>query len=432
MSKRSGLLLFASLAVLFLVANRGAYRGYFQDDEIGTLSWIRYGSLIDYLRGAVSPLFQENNFRPTGFFYFREAERFFELDFPRYVAVLHVFHLLNVWMVWLLARRLGASALAASAGSVFFAFHMALFDAVWKPMYVFDLLCATFCLLSLVLYTRQRWVLSFVSFWFAYKAKELAVMLPLVLACYEVWFGKRRWKPLVPFFAASLSFGLQGLLLNPRQVDEYTFRFTLATLTKTSVFYAGHVFLVPYLGFVLPLAFLVCRNWRMRFGLVMMGLFFLPLLFLPGRMFAAYCYLPFIGLAIAIAGIAETLDPVWVGIFLLACLPLDLHWLRVQQRVTLAGDNEVREWVGTLVGFAKSNPAVDEFVAVGAPTNLARWGVEGAVKYVFHRLDVKVSCVEDPEAARILESERVAVLRWDGVRHKLEITQGKRMPGLGQ
>ena len=41
-------------------------------------------------------------------------------------------------------------------------------------------------------------------------------MLPVVLACYEMGvFGQRRWKPLVPFFAASLSFGLQGLLLIP-------------------------------------------------------------------------------------------------------------------------------------------------------------------------------------------------------------------------
>jgi hypothetical protein len=328
-------------------------------------------------------------------------------------------------MVWLLARRLGASAVAAGAGTVLFAFHMALFDAVWKPMYVFDVLCGTFCLLSVVLYAQQRWVLSFVSFWLAYKAKELAVMLPVVLACYEVWFGKRRWKPLVPFFAATLSFGLQGLLLNPNDDNQYTFRFTPAALAKTSVFYAGLVFLVPYLGFALPLALLVNRNRRVYFGLAMMGLFFFPLLFLPGRLVAAYCYVPFTGLAIAFAGIVESLPPVWVGVFFLACLPQDIHWLRVQRRATLAGDNEVREWVGTLVGFAKTNPAVDEFVAVGAPASFAPWGVEGAVKYVFHRLDVKVRHADDPDAAKTSHGEKVALLRWDGVRHKLEITQGK-------
>ena len=70
---------------------------------------------------------------------------------------------------------------------------MALFDAVWKPMYVFDVLCATFCLLSVLMWTRRRWILSLLAFWLAYKAKELAVMLPAVLLCYEMWIGTRRW-----------------------------------------------------------------------------------------------------------------------------------------------------------------------------------------------------------------------------------------------
>ena len=147
-----------------------------------------------------------------------------------------------------------------------FAFHMALFEAIWKPMYVFDVLCGTFCVLSLLAYSRQRWILSFVAFWLAYKAKEVAVMLPLVLVCYEYWFGKRRWLRLAPFFLVSLSFGIQGILLNPNQDNDYTFRFTPAALAKTSVFYADRLFLVPYLGFLLPAAAYVSRNRRTWFG----------------------------------------------------------------------------------------------------------------------------------------------------------------------
>ena len=66
---------------------------------------------------------------------------------------------------------------SAALATFFFAFHMALFDALWKPMYVFDLLCATFCLAAMLLWTGGRWVLSFACFWLAYKSKELAVML---------------------------------------------------------------------------------------------------------------------------------------------------------------------------------------------------------------------------------------------------------------
>src|SRR5262249_19142363 len=150
------------------------------------------------------------------------------LDFPVYVAVIQAIHVLNVWLLWLVIRRLGAGTTAAAAACCFFGLHMALFDNVWKPMYVFDVLCATFCLASLLFWIDGRWIPSLIAFWFAYKCKELAVMLPLVLA-----IARPRWKQLVPFFAVSLSFGLQGMIRNPNLDNDYTFRFTLAALGKT-------------------------------------------------------------------------------------------------------------------------------------------------------------------------------------------------------
>ena len=38
--------------------------------------------------------------------------------------------------------------LAALSAALFFLYHPATFDAYWQPMYVFDVLCGTFCLLS--------------------------------------------------------------------------------------------------------------------------------------------------------------------------------------------------------------------------------------------------------------------------------------------
>ena len=419
MPRRRGAILFTLLAVSFLIVNRGAYQGYFRDDEIDNLSWTRYGSAFEYVKGALTPRFFENNFRPVGHFYFHAAERVFGLDFPKYVAVLQVFHLMNVWLVWAVSRRLGTSARAAAAGAIFFAFHMALFDAFWKPMYVFDVLCAGLCLGSLLLYMHRRWVLSFVAFWLAYKAKELAVMLPLALVCYEMWFGKRRWMRLAPWFAASLSFGLQGIFMNPNRDNDYTFRFTPAALLRTSVFYSARLFLVPYAGFVLPLAAWISRNRRTWFGLAMMTLFFVPLLFLPGRMANAYCYVPFTGLAIALTGIAETASPAAVLLFFLLWIPQDLHWLRTQRSETLARASEVREWMGTLAAFAKTAPAVDEVVYSGHPTGFAGWGVEGAVKYLFNRGDLKIS-----EGSSAGPSASAILLDWDPVRKKLDITRG--------
>jgi hypothetical protein len=212
------------------------------------------------------------------------------------------------------------------------------------------------------------------------------------------------------------------MLLNPNRDNDYTFRFTPAALAKTSVFYASRVFLVPYLGFAIPAAAFFARNRRTWFGLAMMGLFFLPMLFLPGRIFSAYCYLPFTGLAIAFAGMVEVSHPVWIAVFFLLWLPMDLHELRAQRRETLAKDDEVREWVTTLERFAGTLPRVDAFIYSGAPAGFQRWGVEGALKYCFARGDLKIHSIDDPETPELRKSSHVAYLSWDGARRKLEIT----------
>ena len=468
MSKRAGLLLFVAFAALFLTVNRDAYRGYFQDDEIDNLSWAPYLGPLDFLQGAATPRFQPNNFRPVGHYYFHAVEEIAGLNFPVYVAVLHAFHLLNVWLLWLVMRRLGAAPFAAAAACLFFGLHMALFDSFWKPMYVFDVLCATFCLLSLWCYATERWVLSFVSFWLAYKSKELAVMLPVVLGTFEIWFGQRRWKPLVPFFLTSLSFGVQGILGNPNKDNDYTFRFTAAALAKTSVFYAGRVFLIPYLGFVAPALAFVTRNRpsarRTWFGLAAMGLFLLPVLFLPGRMFSAYCYLPFAGLAIAVTGLAEeggadplvrgrrprrpacadpdagrgrpgpegtptrrSAPPAALALFLALWLPMDLHELRLRRRDTLAHDDEVRTWMTAVRRFAAGGERVDAFVFSGTPRGFHQWGVEGALKYFYERGGLTVKHAGDADAAALMETRRVALLNWDAGRKRLDIVM--RGPG---
>ena len=45
--------------------------------------------------------------------------RAFALDFSKYLLPLHLVHLLNVWLLWMLLRRLGCSMFAASAGALF-------------------------------------------------------------------------------------------------------------------------------------------------------------------------------------------------------------------------------------------------------------------------------------------------------------------------
>jgi hypothetical protein len=413
MSYRRGALLFLLFAALFLISNYGAYRGYFQDDEIDNLSWTPFLTTLDFLQGLVTPLYQPHNFRPAGHYYFHAVEAVAGLNYPVYVAVIHGLHLLNVWLLWLIVRRLGAGPLAAAGACLFFGVNMALFDNFWKPMYVFDVLCGTFSLVSIWCWARGRWILSFLAFWLAYKSKELAVMLPVALACYELWFGKRRWKYLLPFFAVSLSFGLQGILRSPGTGNDYSFHFTFDSLAHTAPFYAGRFFLLPYLGFAIPLLFIVARNRRLWFGLAAMSLFLFPLLFLPGRVFSAYCYLPLAGLAIALTG----LPPAAVMTFAILMLPMDLRVLRRNSRETLGRDHQVRIWMDAVQRYAAQNPDSRTFVFIGAPQGFERWGVEGTLKYYYKRGDLIIREVNDPDAGGL----RAVRLMWDYGNQRLSI-----------
>src|ERR1039457_157346 len=108
MSKRAGLACFLLLAALFVIVNRGAYKGFFTDDDFDHLSWTRNASAATFVQRLLTPRFQPHNVRPAGHLFYHEEESLFGFDFPKYVAALQLLPLLNVWLGWLLGRRLGA------------------------------------------------------------------------------------------------------------------------------------------------------------------------------------------------------------------------------------------------------------------------------------------------------------------------------------
>src|SRR6266481_3911460 len=350
---RPGRLRFLIVAVLFLILNAPSYTGYFQDDDLDTMGWSPFVPALVYLQGLASPRFMPSNFRPVGHYYYHLLTILFHLDFAAYIIPLQTAHLFNVWLLWIIARKLDLDTTAIFIGAVFYLFHAALMDVYWKPMYVFDLLCTTFCLVSLLLWLHKRWILSFVAFWFAYKSKELAVMLPLVMATYEFVLGEKRWKPLIPFFLASLSFGLQGLLLNRNKDNDYTFRFHLDALAKTGSFYSSRLFSLRLAGLaLLPLPFII-RDRRIWFGVSTAILLLIPLLFLPGRQFAAYWCLPMVGAAIVIMTLAAYYRTVMAAllIFWLPWNMIQFHRARVE---TLRLEKGNRTFVAELEKFARS------------------------------------------------------------------------------
>lgn len=420
-----------AIALLFIGLNLSAYDGFFQDDELETLTWAPSRPARTFVIGLIDPRFQRDNFRPVGHLYFALMGRNFGLDFPPYMTPIFAIHLLNAFLLWLLMRRLGIKDWWAMAAAAFFTLSTTAFDAWWKPMYVYDLLCATFSMASILLYSHHRWVLSFISFWLAYKAKELAVMLPAVLILYEYWFGERKFKVLIPFVLVSLSFGFQGIVLNPikNQNNAYSFRFSLDALGQTAPFYAHRLLQFRTFrgaGFLLfALAFI--RDRRVWFGLLAMTLLMVPLLFLPGRLFEAYTYLPLACVAIAIAAVASQWNPVWAWIALAVWMPFNLRELRHEQRLKLDLDDQVFSFIDTVGKFAARNPSILTFVYDGTPAGFHDWGAAAAWNIVHHQLDLRALYFKWPESAKALAGQTVAFGSWDGRRRQLTIAV--RPPG---
>ncbi len=407
---------------LFLILHRGAYKGFFTDDELDNISWAPYVRPAVFLKELVNPRFQPDNFRPVGHFYFAEMGRRFQWNYRAYPLPIHVIHLLNVVLIYLVARRLKIPPLGSAAGAVFFGLNMAAFDVFWKPMYVFDALCCLFCLLSLWCYLANRWILALVAFWLAYKSKELAVMLPAVLLLYEYTLGERRWKRLIPFLAISLSFGIQGIVLNPNKDNEYTFRFAVSSLFKTITFYSTRLFFFRYSGLALltlPLVF--WRDRRVLFGIAAMCLFLFPLMFLPGRLFEAYTYLPLTGAALAIAAASSRVHPAIPLALFALWMPLGIHELRAERRAKLAADEQSTPYFAAIRNYAHDHAAPDAFIYDGVPLGMHHWGITGGVNIAWHRTDMHPRYLEYAETPKLLQLPTVTFLHWDAPHKRAQL-----------
>jgi hypothetical protein len=411
--------------LVFLVVNRGAYRGYFAADDFDTLSWTSLVPPTEFVRSILTPRTSPHNFRPVGHYYYHVLLPAAGLNFWWYVAVLQGIHLLNAALIWFILRRIQISPFAAGAGAVFFAFHMAVMEAFWKPMYIFDVSCTMFVLLSLLAYAYRRFVISFVAFWLAYKCKEIAIALPVMFAMYEFWLGDKRWLRLLPFFAVSLSFGLQGVILTRGRDDDYTLRFTLKALAATVPFYSSRAFWFPFSGIAMLALFICVRDRRVWFGVagfwVMLGV----MLFLPTRIVAAYLYAPLAMLSVSVAALAHARSKALVAVLFLPWLAYNFHQMREGRRTVLAEAHENQWYVHALAGAIADTKLPEVVIYDGSPALLPHWGIQGAVRLISHDYKTRVMSIDDPLLRKATKDATVGVFSWDGLRrqmHKVERT----------
>lgn len=404
---------FLAATVLFYFANRAAYKGYFSDDDLENLTWPTYVGMDVYVHQLLSFMPGPEIFRPVGDLYYRYLYRAFHLNYVPYVVGIQLIHGLNVILLFLLLRRLVFSHLAAGAGALFYSFHAAVMQIWWKPMYVFDLLCATLCLISLLLYVRGRWIFALIAFWLAYKSKEIAVALPAALLAWEWLFGHRKWKRLIPFFLISLSFGLQAVWHN-RTVDSsnlYALQFGPQMLWHSVLFYSSAIFLGVYAGLGLWLLPIWLRDRRLYLGLVAILALIAPMLALPGRQESVYWYVPMIGVAVVIASVAAK-TPGWaIALLFLLWLPFNYAQLREKRSQILAEGNRNRALVATLRDYASRIRPVRAVVYLNAPDHVQNFGLDGAITQAFG-IDARAAWSEAPEAKEAMARLPMVVIRF--------------------
>jgi hypothetical protein len=412
------------IAALFLIANRGAYKGYFGDDEFDNLALTRAIGPGEAITGLLTPRYYENNFRPVGHLFYRALGAAAGLDYPPYIAALHLLHFANILLLWLVLRHLQLPFWASALTLWAFAFHMAVFGIYWRPMYVYDLLCGTFCLLALLFWLYDRWILSLLSFWLAYRSKEIAVMLPVALAAYELLLGKRRWLRLAPFFAISIWFGARGLFLATHLNSAYTMHFQPGDLAKSVLFYSSRVFLAPpvaalFLLLVPVLIALLTRERAIWFGLIAFAALLTPMLLLSERLSGAYLYVPLIGLTIAIGAIAaRPRAALAVAAVLLLWIPWDYVDLRRQRREALSQVGDRRAYIATLSDLIHSQPELTSFLYLDGP--FLESGALGAIRWLHPGVDILMAREDGPDRGKILEQPELAVLYWNRSAHRLE------------
>jgi hypothetical protein len=425
--------LLASSMAIAMLANLHAWQGYFHGDDLDTLSWTKSLPLTEYLRWLALPLYMPSHFRPAGHLIYWVVNRLAGLNFLGYLGVLQSLHLLNILLVWTLLRTLRFEGAAVGLGTLFFSFHAAVIDAYWEPQFLFDVLCASFSLSCMIFFVRRQFLLSFICFWLAYKSKELAVMLPFVLAVYELQLGKRNWKALLPFLAAGFAFGIQGAVMGKQQhaASVYALHYTWNALAKTASFYSSCLFLVPYAGFAVLLAPALVRDRRMWMAVAMVCLFLVPLLPLSDRVLAVYCYLPLCGIAVMAAILSQSPKGALVmACFLAIWLPTNYLYSRPGRERELVDAAANRAYVASAraVEDGAVKDAGGTILLAGWPTKLEAYGALGTFRSVGSAAR-EIHTYDEPSIGRLMQ-QNPTVWQWLPASQSLKLGSASQLTFL--
>jgi hypothetical protein len=268
-------------------------------------------TLGEALGNLVSPSAQY--FRPVGFFFYWFALRLFDRDPLPYHIVMWALHALNVGLVYFGLKSVTESRAGAAVGALLYACPPAFNDIFWSFGTIFELTGAALFFTGMLLWQRkQRTVFVILGavgvYFFALKAKEMAITLPAIWLAQELLLRRPlKWKDLSYVVLPGLVgvwYGLQKLaeMRAPDPSQQYYMDIRGIAMGNGFGYYFNALFATNIrwqlwsIGFATLLILFVLMKHRVAaFFQIYVFITFLPLIFVVNHRDPFYWYIPMFG-----------------------------------------------------------------------------------------------------------------------------------------
>lgn len=262
-----GGIIFVLFALGFCIYGQAVFYPFVHDDVVFIQNNPQIGSLSNLSGIFLKPAFFSESSGVINTYYRPLLEVFYRLEFRLFglnPAGYHFFniliHIVNGILVFrlidLITKRQMLSMFVAAALIV----HPVQSQAVVCIAGVSNLLMALFCLASFWFYLKNQRPLALLFFSAGLFTKEQAIILPVLIAVYEICFrpgGEKTWRPALfrigGFVALVIAYlGLRQILLGPSQASflsvlehKAELFLRLSTIAKTVLIYL-RLFVAPY------------------------------------------------------------------------------------------------------------------------------------------------------------------------------------------
>lgn len=328
------------IACFFLFFTWRGLLSYFTGDDMMNLYSYWSQPVISLVKANI--FFWTPYYRPFGGVVYRTIFAIFGFNpFPLYIVYFAAM-LANLWLAYLVLRRLGGSREIGTIATLLYAFHGKLDYLYYNAGSMYDVFCFLFFMSALLLYLRARMDGRFLGVWgtlgflvlfvCALNSKEMAAALPVIVLVYELMFHPPDFRSLRALIRwclregrMALLGGLCVLIYLPGKLGagglaqniDYVPSYTWARWLQDTGAYLGSLLyrndpnrplgitpLTP-LGVAIFYATLIAIAVRLRsrvawFGLLFLVITLLPVSFIPARL-GFVLYLPLAGMALFVA-----------------------------------------------------------------------------------------------------------------------------------